>query len=55
MLSVSHQSTKEKRLCPEAGPSEAVGVVPGFGSDDIVAMESGDWAFGQNRPWRVAR
>lgn len=49
------QSTKEKRLRPEAGPAEALGVVPGFGSDDIVTVESGDWPVGANRPWRVAR
>lgn len=49
------QSKKEKRICPEAGPTEALGVVPRFGSDDIIAMESGDWPTWTNRSRRVAR
>jgi len=52
---LSSQSKKEKGICPEAGPTEALGVVSGFGSDDIITMESGDWPTWTNRTWRVAR
>lgn len=54
-LFLSSQSKKEKGICPEAGPTKALGLVSRFGSDDIIAMESCDWPAWTNRAWRVAR
>jgi len=47
------QGAEEKRVCSEAGPAEAVGLVLGTGADDISPVEGGDWSTGQDRTRRV--
>lgn len=49
------QGAQEKGLCSAAWPAEAVGLVLGAGTDDVSALEGGDWPTGQNRTRRVKR